>query len=141
MTVSSRGVATIRRRLPVGAESLSADTAHFRVWAPTRQRVDVTLENVRGEVMQTAPLDREEGGYFAGVIECSGEGTLYRYPTLASRGWHGLDGAVLSPTIFALRFFSPDSADRLLLVNLGAALEVDPAPEPLPRRRRPCSGS
>jgi maltooligosyltrehalose trehalohydrolase len=30
-----------------------------------------------------------------------------------------------------LRFFVPDGADRLLLVNLGATLNLNPAPEPL----------
>jgi len=43
-----------------------------------------------------------------------------------------LDGAVLSPHCFVLRFFSPDyQEDRLLLINLGADLHLDPSPEPL----------
>jgi maltooligosyltrehalose trehalohydrolase len=79
MTVSSRGVATTRRRLPVGAELLSADAVHFRVWAPTRSRVEVALEDVRGQVVRTATLEPEDRGYFSGVVEGSGEGTLYRY--------------------------------------------------------------
>ena len=41
------------------------------------------------------------------------------------------DGAVLSATAFVLRFFGPAQNDRLLLVNLGAHLHLDPAPEPL----------
>jgi maltooligosyltrehalose trehalohydrolase len=51
---------------------------------------------------------------------------------------HGLDGAVLSPAAFVLRFFgAQDEArddsgkDRLLMVNLGVDLHLDPAPEPL----------
>jgi maltooligosyltrehalose trehalohydrolase len=52
-------------------------------------------------------------------------------PTLATQGAHGIDGAVLSPTAFVLRFFAADGADRLLLVNIGGAFRVDPAPEPL----------
>jgi maltooligosyltrehalose trehalohydrolase len=44
----------------------------------------------------------------------------------------GLDGAVLSPACFLIRFFSPEfDHDRLLLVNLGTDLELNPAPEPL----------
>jgi maltooligosyltrehalose trehalohydrolase len=39
-------------------------------------------------------------------------------------------GAVLAPDAFVLRFFG-DDGDRLLLVNLGADLELVPAPEPL----------
>lgn len=41
------------------------------------------------------------------------------------------DGAVLSESAFVLRFFGPDAADRLLLVNLGDELHLGPAPEPL----------
>ncbi|MBK8174986.1 MAG: malto-oligosyltrehalose trehalohydrolase [Rhodospirillales bacterium] len=41
------------------------------------------------------------------------------------------DGAVLGAAAFVLRFFTADGDDRLLLVNLGADLHLDPAPEPL----------
>jgi maltooligosyltrehalose trehalohydrolase len=43
----------------------------------------------------------------------------------------GVDGAVLGPQAFVLRFFAADGADRLLIVNLGRDLHLDPAPEPL----------
>lgn len=43
----------------------------------------------------------------------------------------GLDGAALSTEAFVVRFFGGDGDDRLLLVNLGADLWLDPAPEPL----------
>src|SRR5262249_45367431 len=43
----------------------------------------------------------------------------------------GVDGAVLGDEAFVLRFFGEDGADRLLLVNLGVALRLAPAPEPL----------
>jgi maltooligosyltrehalose trehalohydrolase len=45
-----------------------------------------------------------------------------------------VDGAVLGPEALVLRFFSPAGPggdDRLLLVNLGKDLHVNPAPEPL----------
>ena len=52
-----------------------------------------------------------------------------------------VDGAVLSDRAFVLRWFSVDpraphagergSGDRLLVVNLGSDLHLDPAPEPL----------
>lgn len=42
-----------------------------------------------------------------------------------------LDGAVLGSTAFVLRFFVPQGQDRLLIVNLGPDLHLDPAPEPL----------
>jgi maltooligosyltrehalose trehalohydrolase len=41
-----------------------------------------------------------------------------------------LDGAVLGERAFVLRFFSA-AGDRLLVVNLGADLKFEPAPEPL----------
>ena len=43
----------------------------------------------------------------------------------------GIDGAVLGPTSFVLRYFSEDNDDRLLLVNLGERQVLDPASEPL----------
>ena len=42
-----------------------------------------------------------------------------------------VDGAVLGAEAFVLRYFAYDGADRLLLVNLGADLLLDVAPEPL----------
>lgn len=53
-------------------------------------------------------------------------------PVISRQGADGIDGAVLSAECFAVRFFSPGyRRDRLLLVNLGADLELNPAPEPL----------
>ena len=53
-------------------------------------------------------------------------------PVISLQGEHGLDGAVLSPSTFLLRYFSQDyRSDRLLLVNMGVDLEFNPAPEPL----------
>jgi len=52
-------------------------------------------------------------------------------PAFQAQQPRGVDGAVLSPDAFVLRFFVPDDQDRLLLVNLGADLSFSPAPEPL----------
>ncbi|HXH82383.1 MAG TPA: malto-oligosyltrehalose trehalohydrolase [Candidatus Tectomicrobia bacterium] len=49
----------------------------------------------------------------------------------ASQRPGGLDGAVLSPDAFVLRYFDGEHDERLLLVNLGRELTIDPAPEPL----------
>jgi maltooligosyltrehalose trehalohydrolase len=43
----------------------------------------------------------------------------------------GMDGAVLGPEAFVLRFFGVHGNDRLLIVNLGRDLPLAPAPEPL----------
>jgi maltooligosyltrehalose trehalohydrolase len=42
-----------------------------------------------------------------------------------------VDGAVLASHSFVLRFFGPDNDDRLLLVNYGPRIRLEPAPEPL----------
>ena len=42
-----------------------------------------------------------------------------------------VDGAVIGANAFVLRFFGGENGDRLLLVNLGRDLHVNPAPEPL----------
>jgi maltooligosyltrehalose trehalohydrolase len=52
-------------------------------------------------------------------------------PVVAAQGRHGLDGAVLAPEAFCLRFLAPDGRDRLLLVNLGVELALDGVAEPL----------
>ncbi|HEU4648785.1 MAG TPA: malto-oligosyltrehalose trehalohydrolase [Gemmatimonadales bacterium] len=52
-------------------------------------------------------------------------------PVLRRQGADGLDGAVLGPSAFVLRWLAPEGDDRLLLVNLGTTLHFSPAPEPL----------
>jgi maltooligosyltrehalose trehalohydrolase len=52
-------------------------------------------------------------------------------PVLSAQQPRGLDGAVLGPEAFVLRFFGEGGGDRLLVVNLGADLTLNPAPEPL----------
>jgi maltooligosyltrehalose trehalohydrolase len=60
-------------------------------------------------------------------------------PTFQAQGAYGIDGAVLTPQAFVLRFFgahgnghpSGSRDDRLLIVNLGAQVELPILPEPL----------
>jgi maltooligosyltrehalose trehalohydrolase len=54
-------------------------------------------------------------------------------PTLARAGTCRLDGAVFGEDAFVLRYFGEAGTadDRLLLVNLGADVELSPIPEPL----------
>jgi maltooligosyltrehalose trehalohydrolase len=49
----------------------------------------------------------------------------------SAQGAHGIDGAVLGPEAFVLRFFGEDGDDRLLVVNLGGDLPLPILPEPL----------
>jgi maltooligosyltrehalose trehalohydrolase len=67
-------------------------------------------------------------------------------PAFRAQRSGGVDGAVLGPDAFVLRFFAPANGsapgepgtpsnghenDRLLLINFGADLDLVPAPEPL----------
>jgi maltooligosyltrehalose trehalohydrolase len=52
-------------------------------------------------------------------------------PAFRARRRGGVDGAVLGEEAFVLRFFGENGDDRLLLVNFGRDLRLDPAPEPL----------
>jgi maltooligosyltrehalose trehalohydrolase len=52
-------------------------------------------------------------------------------PALSAQRPRGCDGAVLGVEALMLRFFVDDGQDRLLVVNLGRTLHLDPAPEPL----------
>jgi len=90
------------RRFLIGAEVLPGGGAHFRVWAPSRRRLEVLLDGAAVE------LAAEPGGYFSGIVQQAGAGTRYRFrvdggesfPDPASRfqpaGPHG-DSQVTDP--------------------------------------------
>jgi maltooligosyltrehalose trehalohydrolase len=52
-------------------------------------------------------------------------------PAFRAQAPRGVDGAVLGEEALVLRFFVEEGEDRLLVVNLGRDLHLDPAPEPL----------
>jgi maltooligosyltrehalose trehalohydrolase len=52
-------------------------------------------------------------------------------PVFSAQRAGRVDGAVLGEDAFVLRFFGQEGDDRLLVVNLGRDLHLDPAPEPL----------
>jgi maltooligosyltrehalose trehalohydrolase len=52
-------------------------------------------------------------------------------PVFSAQKPLGVDAAVLSEECLLLRFFGEADDDRLLLVNFGRDLHLDPAPEPL----------
>lgn len=56
---------------------------------------------------------------------------LRREEPFRSQGSGGLAGAVLGPDAFAVRVWGAGGDDRLLVVNLGEARDLVPAPEPL----------
>jgi maltooligosyltrehalose trehalohydrolase len=55
----------------------------------------------------------------------------HRDPVLKNGSERKLDGAVLAGEAMVLRFFGDAMDDRLLVVNLGRELHLDPVPEPL----------
>jgi maltooligosyltrehalose trehalohydrolase len=65
---------TTTRRLPLGAELLPGEGAHFRVWAPARRACEVVIEGGA-----RAALEREPGGHFSGAVGAAREGTRYRF--------------------------------------------------------------
>jgi maltooligosyltrehalose trehalohydrolase len=105
----------LRRRMPVGAEVISPNEVHFRVWAPRRKKVSIVLEEeseTETKVSNIFELSPESNGYFSGVCEGAREGSLYRfkldnernfYPDPVSRfqpnGPHG-SSRVVDPTTF-----------------------------------------
>jgi maltooligosyltrehalose trehalohydrolase len=52
-------------------------------------------------------------------------------PVFGSQRPGALDGAVLGPDAFVLRYFGEECDDRLLVVNFGAELPLEVVPEPL----------
>ena len=85
------------------------------------------------KTFQKCKLDFSERRTHAGIYRLHRDLLRLRRedPVLSRRADQGIDGAVLSSEAFLLRFFSADDADRILLVNLGAEIRLDPAPEPL----------
>jgi maltooligosyltrehalose trehalohydrolase len=78
-------------------------------------------------------LDLSERARHAEIYALHRDLLALRRQEAAFRGQRarGLDGAVLGPEAFVLRFFETGAGDRLLLVNLGHDLACTPAPEPL----------
>jgi maltooligosyltrehalose trehalohydrolase len=106
--------AKVKRRLPVGAERVTATDAHFRVWAPRATEVELVLDDPlgAGARSRSVRLEPEPDGYFSTVAEATA-GALYRYrldraameyPDPASRfqpaGPHG-PSMVVDPDAFA----------------------------------------
>jgi maltooligosyltrehalose trehalohydrolase len=81
-----------------------------------RAKLDLTERQTHAEIYE---LHRE-------LLKLRREDPVFSRPRAG-----GVDGAVLGPEAFVLRFFGEGGNDRLLLVNLGLDLRLSPAPEPL----------
>lgn len=67
------------RRLAIGAEFLGDLGTHFRVWAPSAERVAVVRRKLRSDHEQEHVLEREPDGYFSALVPDIGPGTLYSF--------------------------------------------------------------
>jgi maltooligosyltrehalose trehalohydrolase len=85
------------------------------------------------QTFERCKLDLSERQRHAGVYALHRDLLKLRRddPVFRAQRPRGLDGAVLADEAFVLRFFGDNHDDRLLLVNLGRDLHLDPAPEPL----------
>ena len=79
----------MQRRYPIGAEIVSENETHFRVWAPKANVLEVVLESsADGRAERTLhSLARERDGYFSGTVRC-GAGTHYRFRLNGSEDFH-----------------------------------------------------
>ncbi|MGE0449462.1 MAG: malto-oligosyltrehalose trehalohydrolase [Vicinamibacterales bacterium] len=97
---------SVHRRLPVGAEVVSLEQTHFRVWAPAARAIDVVLP----DSASPCPMAPEQGGYWVGFAPARPgdrygfriDGSEKVYPDPASRfqpeGPHGLSEIVDAAT-------------------------------------------
>lgn len=140
MNVKSKNIddvsTMLSRAFPIGAEIMPTGGVHFRVWAPGHEKLEVVIENSNTDLQpvlsdamntdainantmnknerhyKTFELKAEKDGYFSGLVDIAGEGTLYRfriddhnylYPDPASRfqpeGPHG-PSQVIDPNKF-----------------------------------------
>jgi maltooligosyltrehalose trehalohydrolase len=79
----------MQRRYPIGAEIISKNETHFRVWAPKANVLDVVLEpsSERSVGRTFHPLTQERDGYFSGTVTC-GVGARYRLRLNRSEKFH-----------------------------------------------------
>jgi len=106
--------------------------AQFRSIA-TRETRKRLPDPVSPETFERCKLDLSEREAHREVYELHRDLLSLRRedPVFSAQEPRALDGAVLSAEAFVLRFFGPDGDDRLLVVNLGGDLGLNPAPEPL----------
>ena len=96
-----RKIRKVRRRYPIGAELITENQTHFRIWAPKARKLDVVIEQGPDSGRTFRSLTPEPAGYFSGAINAE-VGSRYRfrvnngemlYPDPASRfqpdGPHG----------------------------------------------------
>ena len=95
--------------------------------------LDLVANPADVETFHRCKLDPAEraGGRHAEALALHTDLIALRKSDPAFKAGVPLDGAVVGPAAFVLRYFVPGDHDRLLVVNLGRDLRLEPAPEPL----------
>ena len=83
------------------------------------------------EAFERSKLDRSQTNSELHSLHCDLLRLRRADPVISNQQRGAFDGAVLSGRAFVYRVFSEQHGDRLLVVNLGADLHFDAAPEPL----------
>jgi maltooligosyltrehalose trehalohydrolase len=101
--------------------------------AATQEMQDILPSPDARETFARCVLDHTERARNAHVLALHRDLLRLRSsdPCFRQQRQGGVDGAVLGPAAFVLRYFGADGDDRLLCVNLGTTAHLDPAPEPL----------
>jgi maltooligosyltrehalose trehalohydrolase len=111
--------------------------SRFPSLAPPRAQEAGVPDPGAPETFERCKLDFRERQRHAGIYALHRDLLRLRRedPVFRAQGAGGLDGAVLGPEAFVLRFFNrffgDNAGDRLLLVNLGPDLDLEPVPVPL----------
>jgi maltooligosyltrehalose trehalohydrolase len=106
----------------------------MRQWRSLRRPNLVLDDPADPATFEACKLDHSESARHAATYALHRDLlALRRLPVFSQQQFaRRMDGAVLGPEAFVVRFFSEDfSDDKLLLMNLGRDLHLDPAPEPL----------
>jgi maltooligosyltrehalose trehalohydrolase len=112
------------------ARGRAAFLRQFRTIATTESR-DLLHPPNSPATLAASKLDFSEREKHAAVYQFHQDLLRIRREDAAISNPDAVAGAVLTETAFVLRFTSRTAGDRLLLVNLGAELYFNPAPEPL----------
>ncbi len=77
---SSKNTGILKHRsLPIGAEIIDGKGTHFRVWAPKRNKVEVTFGLDINSLVDVRTLEKEDDGYFSLLVPEAGNGTFYGF--------------------------------------------------------------
>jgi maltooligosyltrehalose trehalohydrolase len=113
------------------AERVATGRHDFLRQFPSLADVDIPLPHAR-ETFESCRLDQSERERNAWAVALHRDLLRLRgEEPFASQRNDILEGSVLGAHALALRWFAGGDADRLLIVNLGADLVLEPAPDPL----------